>query len=146
MNSRFFSSRIDVLFLTGLRAESQIVHEEADQSANHGDVAEPLQRAFPKLHGPRNMRVLRQSAVKFRLRGVMEHVNDAGAADARRVVHAGIRESGVIAKLLRPSFCKELHIVLAAEVQAARRTRLDACRLEPFAHAIGAERTLENAI
>src|SRR6266700_173563 len=62
MNSRFFSSRIDVLFLTGLRAESQIVHEEADQSANHGDVAEPLQRAFPKLDGPRNMRVLRQAA------------------------------------------------------------------------------------
>src|SRR6266699_7267512 len=98
MNSRFFSSRIDVLFLTGLRAESQIVHEEADQSANHGDVAEPLQRAFPKLHGPRNMRVLRQAAVKFRLRGVMEHVNHAGAANARWIVHASVRKIGMFAE------------------------------------------------
>src|SRR5260370_23611854 len=116
MNSRFFSSRIDVLFLTGLRAESQIVHEEADQSANHGDVAEPLQRAFPKLDGPRNMRVLRQSAVKFRLRSVVQNVTHSGAADARRVVHAGIREIGGIAKLLSPSFRKKLQSVLAAEV------------------------------
>src|SRR5258707_11078736 len=130
MNSRFFSSRMDVLILVPLWAESQIVHEEADQSADHGDVAKPLQRPLPQLYGPRNMRVLRQPAVEFRLRGIMQHVNHAGAADARRIIHAGIREVGVIAKLLRASFRKELHIVLAAEVQAAGGARLDAGGLE----------------
>src|SRR5260370_19939059 len=126
MNSRFFSSRMDVLILVPLWAESQIVHEEADQSANHGDVAKPLQRPLPKLDCPRDTRVLRQAAVKFRLRGIMQHVNHSGAADARRIVHAGTREGGVIAKLFRASFRKELHIVLAAEVRATGGARLDA--------------------
>src|SRR5260370_30897058 len=79
MNSRFFSSRMDVLILVPLWAESQIVHEEADQSANHGDVAKPLQRPLPKLDCPRDTRVLRQAAVKFRLRGIMrseEHTSE----------------------------------------------------------------------
>src|SRR5258706_5490941 len=145
MNSRL-SSRIDVLILAFLGAESQVVHEEADQSANHGDVAKPLQRTFPEFYSPRNMRIFREAAVKLRMRGVMQHVNDAGAADALRIVNAGIREVGVVAKLFRAAFSKELHIVLAAKVQTARRTRLDARRFEPLTHAIGAQGALENAI
>src|SRR6266851_1004657 len=146
MYSRFFSSRMGVFIRVGLRAESQIVHDEADQSANHRDVAKPLQRTLPELYGPRNMRVLRQPAVEFRLGSVMQHVNHAGATHARRVIYAGIREVEVIAKLFRASFRKELHIVLATEVQASRGTRLDACRFQPFAHAIRAQRALEHAI
>src|SRR6202171_4122672 len=136
---------MDVLIRVFLRAESQIVHEEADQSANHRDVTQPLQRAFPELDGPRNMRVPRQPTIEFRLGSVMQHVNHAGASHARWVVHAGMREVGVIAKLLRASFSKKLHVILAAEVQAARRTRLDARRLKTFAHTIGAQRALEHA-
>src|SRR6266513_6498365 len=146
MDSRFLSSRMDVLILAVLRAESQVMHEEADQSANHCDVAKPLQRPLPEFYGPRNMRVLRQATVKFRLGSIMQHVNHAGATHARWVVHAGIREVGMIAKLFRASFSKELHIVLAAEVQAARRTRLNARRLQPFAHAIRAQRAFEDAV
>src|SRR6266404_3240534 len=82
----------------------------------------------------------------FRLRGVMQNIDYAGAANALRIVHAGIREIGMLAKLLRASFRKELHIVLAAEVQAARRAGFDAGRFEPFADAIRAQRTLENAM
>src|SRR5260370_6024813 len=52
----------------------------------------------------------------------------------------------MIAKLFRASFRKELHVVLAAEVQATRGTRLDARRLQPFAHAIRAQGALEHAI
>src|SRR3982074_213232 len=127
---------MDVFILVFLRAESQIVHEEADQSADHGDVAKPLQRALPEFDGPRNVRVLRQAAVKLRLGGVMQHVNHAGAAHALWIANSGIREVGMIAKLLRASFSKELHIVLTAEVQASRRTRLDARWFQAFAHAI----------
>src|SRR5437879_8964990 len=76
----------------------------------------------------------------------MQHVNDAGAANARRIVHAGVREVGMLAKLLRASFRKELHIVLATEVQASSRARLYACRFEPFADAIRAKSAFENAM
>ncbi len=76
----------------------------------------------------------------------MQHVNHAGASHALRIVHAGIREVGVNAKLFGASFSKELHIVLAAEVQAARGAGLDAGGLEPFAHAVCAQSALENAL
>src|SRR5260370_2235968 len=124
MYSRFFSSRMDVFIRVGLRAESQVVHDEADQPANHRDGAKPLQRTLPELYGPRNMRVLRQPAVEFRLGSVMQHVNHARATHARRVVSAGIREVAVIAELLRSSVPKDLPIVPPAAVQASRGTRL----------------------
>src|SRR6202521_4652977 len=76
----------------------------------------------------------------------MQHVNHSGAANARWVIHTSFREVRVVAKLLGASFRKELHIVLAAEVQASRRTRLDTRRLQPFAHAIRAQRALEHAV
>src|ERR1700680_1934172 len=76
----------------------------------------------------------------------MRHVNHSGAANARRVIHTSFREFGVIAKLLGASFRKELHIVLAAEVQASRRTRLDTRRLQAFAHSILAQLSLEHAV
>src|SRR5260370_12895497 len=106
MYSRFFSSRMGVFIRVGLRAESQIVHDEADQTANHGDVAKPLQRTLPELYGPRNMRVLRQAAVEFRLGSVMQHVNHDGGTHGRRVVHAGIGEVGSTPKVVPASFPK----------------------------------------
>src|SRR5256884_6741345 len=141
-----FSSWIDVFFLTRLRAVAQIVHEEADQSSNHRNVAEPLQRAFPQLYGPRDVGIFGRAAVNFRLGRVMQNINDTGAADAWRIVHSGVREIGMLAKLLRAPFGKKPHILLTAEVQTARRAGLDARRLEPFADAIRAQRTLENAM
>src|SRR5437667_1663860 len=141
-----FSSRIDVFFLTRLRAVAQIVHEEADQSSNHRNVAEPLQWAFPQLYGPRDVGIFRKAAVNFRLGRVMQNINHASAANAWRIVDASVREIGMIAKLLRAPFRKELHIFFAAEVQAAGRAGLDARRLEPFTDAIRAQRTLENAM
>src|ERR1700730_8316047 len=100
MDSRFFSSRENVLILSILSAKPKVGDEEADQSANHGDVAKPLQRALPQLDGPGNMRIFRQSAVKFRLGGVMQHVDHASAANTLRIVNSCMREVGMIAKLL----------------------------------------------
>src|SRR2546430_4225209 len=77
MDSRFFSSRIDVLILASLRTEAQVVHKKSDQSANHGNVAEPLQWPFPQFHRPRDVRISRQAAINLRLGRVMQHVNYA---------------------------------------------------------------------
>ena len=38
----------------------------------------------------RDVRVLGQAAVKFGIGGVVQHVNHAGAADSRRIVHPGL--------------------------------------------------------
>src|SRR5947209_18713016 len=95
-----FSSRIDVFFLTRLRAVAQIVHEEADQSSNHRNVAEPLQRAFPQLYGPRAVGIFRKSAENFRLIRVMRDVDEAGSATPRRMEPPGCGEIGMLAKML----------------------------------------------
>src|SRR5438046_6055902 len=52
----------------------------------------------------------------------------------------------MLAKLLRTIAREIQHVFLAAEVQASRRTRFDACRFEPFAHAVRAQRALEDTI
>src|SRR5436309_14841543 len=96
-----FSSWIDVFFLTRLRAVAQIVHDKADQSPNHRNVAEPLQRAFPQLYGPRDVGIFRKTAINFQLGRVMQNINHAGAANARRIVDASVREMRMLAKLLR---------------------------------------------
>src|SRR6266851_6721729 len=146
MDSRFCSSRMDVLVLARLRAVAQIVHEEADQTADHGDVAKPLQWTLPELYRPGDMRIFRQAAVNLRLRSVMQHVNNAGATDAWRIVHASVRKVGMILELLGALVREVQHVVLAAEVQTSRGARLDARRFESFADAIRTQRAFENAI
>src|SRR5260370_29234285 len=90
------------------------------------------------------MRILRQSAIIFRLSGVVQYIDYARAADARRVIYAGFREIVVIAELLGASLREELHVVFAAEMQATCGARFDACRLQPFAHAVRTQRAFVN--
>src|SRR5438046_5031147 len=52
----------------------------------------------------------------------------------------------MLAKLLRALSRQVQHVVFRTEMQAPGRTRLDARRLESFAHAVGAERALEHAM
>src|ERR1700686_2411031 len=92
------------------------------------------------------MWILRQSAVIFRLGGVVQYVDYARAADARWIVDACFGEIVMITKLLGASLGEELHVVLAAEMQAPCWARFDACRLQPFAHAVGTERALVDAL
>src|SRR6266446_654693 len=70
----------------------------------------------------------------------MQNVNHSCAANAWRVIYASFREVIVIAKLLRSPLGEELHVVLAAEMQATCGAGFDACRLQPLADAICAER------
>ena len=59
----------------------------------HGEIADPFGRAFPNADRPGYMRILGQTAVGFGIGHVVQNVDDAGAADAGRIVDAGIRES-----------------------------------------------------
>src|SRR4029077_11056694 len=85
-------------------------------------------------------------AIIFRLGRVVQHVDYARATNARRVVYAGLGKVVVIAKLLGASLREELHVVLTAEMQAPSGARFDACRLQPFAHPVGAECALIDAL
>jgi hypothetical protein len=76
----------------------------------------------------------------------MQHVNHAGSAHAGRIVNTRIRKIIVFAQLLRPLFREVRHVILAAKMQAARRTRLDARRFKSLAHTIRAQRALINAL
>ena len=132
------------VFFDHLWPEAQIVNRHSEYSANNRQISQPLQRLLPELHGPRNMRIRRKSAVQLGIFRVMQHVNHVRAAYARRIIYARILESGHIPQLLRSLLCEEFHVFLRAEMQAARRTRFDAGRLESRAHAVYAKRALEN--
>src|ERR1700747_2538557 len=93
------------------RAISQVVHKQSDQPADHREVPKPLERSFPQLHAQWNVRILRQTAVEFRLRRIMQHVNNAGSAHARRIINPRLRKIKVITQLLRPLFPQILHVV-----------------------------------
>src|SRR5260370_647345 len=46
---------------------------------------------------------------------------------------------------LRATLSEKLHVVLAAEMQAPCGARFDACRLQPFAHAVRTQRAFINS-
>src|ERR1019366_5544609 len=127
-----------------LRAEAQVVERDPDQPAGDGQVAEPLKRPFPEPHGPRNARIRGQAAVGFGIGDVVQHVDHAGSAHARRVVHAGLDVRRVFAQLARARFGQRLHVLFGAEVQAPGGAGFDAGRLQPLRDAVRAQRALEH--
>src|SRR5580692_5300277 len=127
-------------------SEPEIVHGKTNKSANHCRISKPLQRPLPKLYRPGNTWIGRQATVKFRLGGVMQHIDHACTAHSRGIIDTGIREVVIITKLLRALLREIFHVFLAAKVQAACWARFDARWLEPFAHAVRAQRALEDAI
>src|SRR5579859_5136974 len=68
------------------------------------------------------------------------------AADALRIPHSGVLHSIVIAQLFGARFGQRCHVILGSEVQAAGGARLDASRLQPLAHAVGAQGALVNLL
>src|SRR5580704_4599412 len=67
-----------------------------------------------------------------------------GASDARGIIDSCVREAGMIAKLRRSLLSSFFHLRLRTKVQAAGRAGFDAGGFEALAHAIHAERALEN--
>src|SRR5271155_1876820 len=76
----------------------------------------------------------------------MQHVDDASPPDSRGIVHTGIREVVIVAKLLRAFLRGIQHVLFASKVQTARGARLNARWLKAFLHSIRAKRALEDAI
>ena len=93
------------------------------------------------LHG--TCGIFRQTAVRFRIAGVVKHVNDVCPANARRIVYAGLGETGLFTKLSRAFFRELFHLRLGAEMQTTGRARLDAGWLEPLRDPVHAQRALE---
>src|SRR6476660_618366 len=91
------SGRSLVALLLG--AEAEVVEGHADEAADHRQVAEPLQGALPQAHGERHARILGEPAIGFGIGDVVEHVDDAGAADALGIVDTRIGMRGVLAQL-----------------------------------------------
>ena len=101
--------------------------------------------AFPERHGRADAGVFRQSVVELRLIGVMQHIHHMGAANACRIVQAGIFKAArfKIGDALRRQL---LHLLFAAEVNRAGRTGFDAGRFLSDIDSIDAERALIGAV
>src|ERR1035437_5835765 len=65
----------DIFILAIFWSEAQVMYEESDQSADHRQVSDPLQRPFPHPHQDRDAWIARQPAVKLRLRRVVQHID-----------------------------------------------------------------------
>src|SRR5690606_37405664 len=76
-----------------------------------------------------------------RLVGVVQHVHHVRAADAVRVVQAGLVETALPEVGDAPGGML-LHVLLAAEDDRPGGAGLHAGRLQPDRHAVGAERAL----
>src|SRR5437870_11914964 len=118
------------------------MRKNANDTAKYGQVAQPLERLLPKLDRQRNRRIPGQTI----LLGVIaksKDGNDAGAANAGRIVHGCLSEPGSLQ--LRHALVGRLeHLVLGAELQATGGTRFNAGRLEANRDAVSAERAFVN--
>src|SRR5580698_1448229 len=126
------------------RTKSHVMHCHSNDAAYHRHIPQPLQRAFPQPHRPRDLRILRQPTVQLRMFHVVQDVDHMGSTHSLRIVNSSIRESGMLAKLLGAGLRQFLHFQLGPKMQAASRARLDASRFESYRHAVVAQRAFEN--
>ncbi len=76
----------------------------------------------------------------------MQHIDHVGSAYGLRIVDAGVLPAEIVAQLLRAFLGDEFHVDLGAELEAAGRAGLDACRFETLPNAVGAECAFVNAL
>src|SRR5258708_145672 len=129
-----------------LRTVAQIVQGHTEDSAQHGEIPNPLRRTFPDADHPRNVWILRQSAVCLGIGYIVEHVDNAGSVDARRIVYAGLFDAVIVAKLLGASLRQILHVVFGSKMQAAGRAGFNTRRFQSLAHPVHAKRALEHLL
>src|SRR5215813_15403197 len=75
---------------------------------------------------------------------VVQYINHMRALHPRRIVNARVLEARHLAELLRAVLGQELHVILRTEMQAPRRARFDARRLEARAHPVHTQRALKD--
>src|SRR5712671_4090533 len=86
------------------RSEAEVMEGYSNNATKHGQIADPLNRLLPQAHDPGNPRVFGQSPVSFRVGNVMKDIDNARAADARRIVNTRVDMAILFAKLGRPRF------------------------------------------
>src|SRR5712692_10634122 len=128
------------------RTVSHVMEDNADSSEQREGSEHGFEKPLPHCVSPGDLRIFRQAAVALGIGGVVEYVDHMRPADGLRIVDAGVLPAEIIAQLLRALLCDEFHVVFGAELETAGRTRLDACRFETLANAVGAECALVNAL
>src|SRR5437879_6492207 len=136
--------RCFVVCRLNLRSEPQIVGEDSEQTSDHGDVPDPLQRPFPKADRPGNVRILRQAAVKFGVAGVVEDVDNVSPSNSGWIIDSGVFEAGIFPKLRCAVFGEGFHLRLGAKMQAAGRTSFDAGGFQPLGDPVHTECAFED--
>src|ERR1039458_5616559 len=129
-----------------LRAVAQVVQGNANHAKEHGEISDPLRGAFPEADHPGNVRLFRQPAIGLGIGYIVQHIDDARSAHARRIIDPRLLEAIVLAKLPGPSFGQILHVVFGAEVQTAGGARLDARWFQSLAHPVHTQRALEHLL
>src|SRR6266446_322058 len=100
------SAFLFLVILNSLGTKPQIVECYAHNTAQYGEIADPLSRTFPKPDDPGNARIFGQPAIRFRVGGIVQYIDDAGAANTRRIIDACLLEAVVLAKLLCARLCQ----------------------------------------
>src|ERR1700741_5170548 len=132
------------VFLYDLGAETQVMNEYSKYTDEDTEIPQPSQGLLPELHQDRNLRIGGQSAIEFGMLRVVQHIDDVGSPDARRVVNSCVAMSRVIAKLRRPCLGQFFHFRFRSEMQTAGGARLDAGWFESHRHPVVAKRTFED--
>src|SRR5437879_8073084 len=127
-----------------LRSEPQIVGEDAEQTSDHGDIPDPLQRPFPKADHPGNVRVLRQAAVEFGAAGIVEDIDNVSPSNSGWIIDSSVLEARIFPKLLGTRFAECFHLRLRAKMQAAGRASFDAGGFQPLGDPVHTECAFED--
>src|SRR2546422_2426755 len=118
------------------------MRENANDTAKHGQAAQPLERLLPELDRQRNCRIPGQTV----LIGVIaksKNGNDAGAANAGWIVHGCLSEPGSL-QLGHALVGRLEHLVFRAELQATGGARFNAGPLEAKRDAVSSGRAFVN--
>ena len=124
-----------------VRPGHHIVEEPGDGGERGRRDGQGLEQPLPDLDERTDPRLVRQPGVDRRLVGVVQHIHHVGAADPRRIIQPGILEAARL-EVLDPIAGPVGHVGLGPEHDRAGRAGLHAGRLQPHAHAIGAEGAL----
>src|SRR5208282_6723140 len=82
------------------RAGGYVVNEHAEKTEQSESSEHGLEEPLPHRVAPRDLRIFRQVAVALGIGGVVEHVDDMGAADGLGIVDAGVLPAEIFLQLL----------------------------------------------
>src|SRR6266446_4027010 len=121
------------------RTVSHVMEDNADCSEQCEACEHGFEKPLPHRVSPGDLRIFRQVTVTLGIGGVVEYVDNMRSAYRLRIVDAGVLPAEIVAQLFRALLGDEFHVDFGAELEAARRTCLDACRFETLANAVRAE-------